>query len=62
MIHSDGDREVPLSSSMLFAMANPRLVRLVELSPADHSWEYNVDPAAFNRAIIEFLEPERRLG
>ncbi|MGO4536305.1 alpha/beta hydrolase family protein [Leifsonia sp. 2MCAF36] len=62
VIHSDGDREVPLSSSVLFAMANPRLVRLVELSPADHCWEYNVDPAAFNRAIIEFLEPDHGLG
>jgi pimeloyl-ACP methyl ester carboxylesterase len=65
VIHSDGDREVPLSSSVLFAMANPRLVRLVELSRAEHSWEYNVDPAAFNRAVIEFLEPAReddRLG
>ena len=61
VIHSDGDREVPLSSSVLFAMANPRLVRLVELSPADHCWEYNVDPAAFNRAVIEFLEPHERL-
>ncbi|MEV8214590.1 alpha/beta fold hydrolase [Leifsonia sp. NPDC077715] len=57
VIHSDGDRQVPLASSVLFAMANPDLVRLVELSPAEHGWEYNVDPAAFNRAIIEFVEP-----
>ncbi|WP_374007605.1 alpha/beta hydrolase family protein [Leifsonia sp. LS-T14] len=61
VIHSDGDREVPLSSSVLFAMANPRMVRLVELSPADHCWEYNVDPAAFNRAVIEFLDPDRHV-
>lgn len=59
VIHSDGDREIPLSSSMLFAMANPPLVRLVELSPAEHSWEYNVDPAAFNGAIIDFLGAAR---
>ena len=57
IIHSDGDRQVPLASSVLFAMANPDHVRLVELSPAEHGWEYNVDPAAFNRAIIEFVEP-----
>ena len=57
VIHSDGDRQVPLASSVLFAMANPDRVRLVELSPAEHGWEYNVDPAAFNRAIIEFIEP-----
>ncbi|WP_431220530.1 alpha/beta hydrolase family protein [Leifsonia xyli] len=62
VIHSDGDREVPLSSSVLFAMANPTMVRLVELSPAEHSWEYNVDPAAFNGAIIEFLEAQHDLG
>ncbi|MGO4595529.1 alpha/beta hydrolase family protein [Leifsonia sp. 2TAF2] len=65
VIHSDGDRSVPLSSSVLFAMANPRLVRLVELSRAEHCWEYNVDPAAFNRAVIDFLAPAReddRLG
>ena len=58
VIHSEGDRQVPLASSVLFAMANPRLVRLVELSPAEHTWEYNVDPAAFNRAIIDFLQPD----
>jgi len=57
VIHSEGDRTVPLASSVLFAMANPDRVRLAELSPAEHGWEYNVDPAAFNRAIIEFIEP-----
>ena len=62
VLHSDGDREVPLSSSVLFAMANPRLVRLVELPPAEHTWEYNVDPAAFNSAVIEFLQPAREDG
>jgi hypothetical protein len=62
VLHSDGDREVPLSSSVLFAMANPRLVRLVELPPAEHTWEYNVDPAAFNAAVIEFLQPAREDG
>jgi pimeloyl-ACP methyl ester carboxylesterase len=66
VIHSDGDREVPLSCSVMFAMANPTLVRLVELSPAEHCWEYNVDPAAFNSAVIDFLgsgrEGSRRLG
>ncbi|MFP3464526.1 alpha/beta hydrolase family protein [Leifsonia sp. SIMBA_070] len=62
VIHSEGDRTVPLSSSLLFAMANPRLVRLEELSPAEHSWEYNLDPAAFNRAVMEFLEGDPHLG
>ncbi|WP_285113803.1 alpha/beta fold hydrolase [Leifsonia sp. fls2-241-R2A-40a] len=59
VIHSDGDRVVPFSSSVMFAMANPQLVRLVELPPAEHGWEYNVDPAAFNRAIIDFLQAPR---
>jgi uncharacterized protein len=57
VIHSAGDRTVPLSSSLLFAMANPRLVRLVECAPAEHCWEYNVDPEAFDRAIADFLHP-----
>jgi pimeloyl-ACP methyl ester carboxylesterase len=57
VLHSAGDRDVPLTSSVLFALANPRLVRLVELPRAQHGWEFNVDPAAFNRAMIEFLEP-----
>nr|WP_179454012.1 alpha/beta fold hydrolase [Leifsonia soli] len=62
VIHSEGDRQVPLASSVLLAMANPRTVRLVELSPADHCWEYNVDPAAFNRAVIDFLQADHDLG
>lgn len=62
VIHSEGDRQVPLASSVLLAMANPRTVRLVELSPADHCWEYNVDPAAFNRAVIDFLQADRDVG
>lgn len=65
VIHSAGDRHVPLSCSVLFAMANPALVRLIESSPAEHGWEYNVDPRGFTDAVVEFLSAAReddRLG
>jgi pimeloyl-ACP methyl ester carboxylesterase len=65
VLHSAGDRQVPLSSSVLFAMANPALVRLIELEPAEHGWEYNLDPQGFTDAIVEFLSAAReddRLG
>lgn len=65
VLHSAGDREVPLSCSVLFAMANPALVRLIELRPAEHGWEYNVDPRGFTDAVVEFLSVAReddRLG
>ncbi|NUU05949.1 alpha/beta hydrolase [Leifsonia sp. C5G2] len=65
VIHSAGDRQVPLSCSVLFAMANPSLVRLIESPPAEHGWEYNVDPEGFTDAVVEFLSAAReddRLG
>ncbi|MDN4598545.1 alpha/beta fold hydrolase [Leifsonia sp. F6_8S_P_1A] len=65
VIHSAGDRLVPLKCSVLFAMANPSLVRLIELQPAEHGWEYNIDPEGFTDAVVEFLSAAReddRLG
>jgi len=65
VIHSAGDREVPLSASVMFAMANPSLVRLIETPPAEHTWEYNVDPQGFTETVVEFLASAReddRLG
>lgn len=59
VIHSPGDRTVPLSSSVLFAMANPRLVRLVECATAERCDEDDDDSSAFDRAIAEFLHPPR---
>lgn len=65
VIHAPGDRQVPHSSSVLFAMANPALVRLIESPPAERGREDDVDPQWFTDAVVEFLSAAReddRLG
>lgn len=58
VVHTDGDDAAPLRSSVLFAMANPRLVRLVELPRVGPQGE----PAGFQRSLVEFLEAAREDG
>ena len=55
VIHSPGDRTVPIKLSRQFAEVNPELVELYESAPTDHAWEYNIEPDAFNRAISGWL-------
>lgn len=60
VIHSDGDTEIPVSLSRQFAAANPHQVTVVEIDGAEHAWEYNLDPARFNSAIVEWVRSTTR--
>ena len=58
VVHSDGDQEIPLELSRRFADANPGMVTLTEFPGAAHAWEYNVDAAGFNAAIVAWCQQQ----
>lgn len=55
IIHSPGDRTVPIEVSRQVADANPSTVDLYVAPTADHAWEYNVDPDGFTQRIHDWL-------
>ncbi|MBP2437893.1 alpha/beta hydrolase family protein [Microbacterium amylolyticum] len=55
IIHSPGDRTVPLEVSHQVAEANPQTVTLHLAPTADHAWEYNVAPEKFTKTISQWL-------
>lgn len=62
-IHSRGDEEINFELTNAFAAAHTG-VTLVELAPAPHGWEANVDPSALRAALVSMLvssaEPRHR--
>lgn len=50
VIHSAGDREIPLRLTREFVKAQPTS-SLAETAPAPHGWEANVDPEVFRSAL-----------
>ncbi|RDV44024.1 alpha/beta hydrolase [Leifsonia sp. ku-ls] len=58
VIHSDGDQEIPVELSRRFAAAHPGVVTLTEFPGAAHAWEYNVDAAGFNAAIVAWCQQQ----
>jgi pimeloyl-ACP methyl ester carboxylesterase len=55
VFHSPSDSYVPQRSSAALARARPELVTLVATPGADHTREWNVDPAAFDAALRAWL-------
>jgi pimeloyl-ACP methyl ester carboxylesterase len=55
LIHGDADKRVPIETSRELAKARPELVIYVEIAGAPHVAAWNVDPAAYQRAMREFL-------
>ncbi|MFJ8896623.1 alpha/beta hydrolase family protein [Leifsonia sp. NPDC102414] len=54
VLHSPGDGDIPLRFSERFVSAQAPDATLIVLPPAPHCAEYNVDPTAFNTAIIDW--------
>lgn len=51
VLHSTGDPVVPYAASERFVTANPGTATLVPFDGTEHAWEYNADPARFDREI-----------
>lgn len=55
LIHSSGDRDVPLEVSRRFATKPGAAATLVEIAPCPHGTELNREPELFHRSIARFL-------
>ena len=56
IFHGTADADVPIATSREFAGARPDLVTLVEVDEAPHLASWNLDPAGYERRLIEFLD------
>jgi alpha-beta hydrolase superfamily lysophospholipase len=56
IVHGDDDEDVPLATSREFARRYPDTVRLVVVEGARHLEAWNVDPAAYETLLLQFLE------
>lgn len=55
LIHSTGDRDIPLAASRAFMERYPDDVRLAEFPPCPHGMELNRDPDRFEAEVSAFL-------
>lgn len=55
LIHSSGDRDVPLEVSRRFAARPDAAATLVEIAPCPHGMELNREPELFHGSIARFL-------
>jgi pimeloyl-ACP methyl ester carboxylesterase len=56
VIHSAGDKKIPLELSRAFAAANDGLVTVFVAGDAAHAWEFNVGPEKFTQAIVDWAD------
>ncbi|VXB13807.1 hypothetical protein MASSI9I_160003 [Massilia sp. 9I] len=62
LVHSSGDRDVPLEVSRRFAAVPGAAVTLVEIAPCPHGMELNREPQLFHGAISRFLSRNAALS
>jgi uncharacterized protein len=58
MIHSEGDTAVPVAPTRALAAVAPAMgwpMTYLEVADAEHTAEWNVDPAAYEDALTRFL-------
>lgn len=55
LIHGDADKRVPIETSETLAQARPDLVIYMRFPGAPHVAAWNVDPAAYERVLRDFL-------
>jgi alpha-beta hydrolase superfamily lysophospholipase len=63
LFHGDADTAVPVGPSRALAASAPRLgwpLRYVEVSGAEHTANWNVDPAGYESAVADFLTEHAR--
>lgn len=56
LLHGEGDPSTPFHVSQLVAGLRPDLLRLVPFEAAGHSYEWNVDPEGWERAVVGLLD------
>lgn len=56
VIHGTDDTTVPIETSRRFAAARPELVTLIEVPGAEHVGSWNIDPEAYDRDVLSFLD------
>ncbi|MGE5596413.1 MAG: alpha/beta hydrolase [Hyphomicrobiales bacterium] len=57
LFHGGADPDVPVATSDALAEARPDLVRYVRVAGAGHVLSWNSDPAAYEAALRELLQP-----
>ncbi|NQX25651.1 alpha/beta hydrolase [Curtobacterium sp. VKM Ac-2852] len=62
LIHSSGDRDVPLEVSKRFAATPGAAATLVEIAPCPHGMELNREPELFHGSIARFLSSTQALS
>lgn len=62
LVHSSGDRDVPLEVSKRFAATPGASATLVEIAPCPHGMELNREPDLFHRSIARFLSSTSALS
>jgi pimeloyl-ACP methyl ester carboxylesterase len=62
LIHSSGDRDVPLEVSKRFAATPGAAATLVEIAPCPHGMELNREPELFHGSIERFLSSASALS
>ncbi|MBT1631512.1 alpha/beta hydrolase [Curtobacterium flaccumfaciens] len=62
LVHSSGDRDVPLEVSKRFAAKRGAAATLVEIAPCPHGMELNREPELFHGAIARFLSSTAALS
>lgn len=62
LLHSSGDRDVPLEVSKRFAATPGASATLVEIAPCPHGMELNREPELFHRSIASFLSSTSALS
>lgn len=56
LFHGDADEKVPVETSDALAKARPDLVRYVRAADATHVRSWNMDPAAYQVVVRDFLQ------
>ncbi|QQD77928.1 alpha/beta fold hydrolase (plasmid) [Curtobacterium sp. YC1] len=62
LIHSSGDRDVPLEVSRRFAATPGAAATLMEIAPCPHGMELNREPQLFHGSIARFLSQNAALS
>lgn len=62
LVHSSGDRDVPLEVSRRFAAKPGAAATLVEIAPCPHGMELNREPELFHSSIARFLSSVQALS
>jgi uncharacterized protein len=61
VLHGHGDPSTPFQVSQLIAGLRPDILCLVPFDAVGHSHEWNVDPAKWEKAVVELLDSKHAI-